>query len=194
MVGTLKISSIQKKFFEVIILNTEEFITPHSPVDTAFCAIAKADRNETITEMLSQIGVRRVVFWQSQHSIPKPPYDKKLLKLKNLSIESAMQCGRESPIKVEILEKKEQFKNALLQANSSILLCSLKENSISLKEAITSQSAYSFITGPEGDFSEEEFDLFKLLEIQPITLGENVFKSDAAAVVAASMISALSST
>ena len=144
--------------------------------------------------MLSQIGVRRVVFWQSQHSIPKPPYDKKLLKLKNLSIESAMQCGRESPIKVEILEKKEHFKSGLLETKSSILLCSLKENSISLKQAITDHSAYSFITGPEGDFSEEEINLFKLLEIQPITLGENVLKSDAAAVVAASMISALTST
>lgn len=193
MVGGLRLESIEKNNFKAFITSSAPYKNQFAPVNTAFCAIAKGDKNEIITESLSQIGVQEIIFWQSHHSIPKPPYEKKLQKLKKISLESAVQCGREEPMKVRIIDKHDHLLKALSECSTPVLMCSLEDNSLPLSSVISHSQSFSFITGPEGDFSQDESAFIRPLSSHAITLGQNILKTDIAAIAAACMITALAS-
>ena len=77
------------------------------------------------------------------------------------------------------------------QKNQIILVCSVTENSNSIRNVIKNHSAsdYSLMIGPEGDFSETEMNSIQNKDNYfTVSLGDTVLKSETASIIAAGIL------
>jgi len=117
---------------------------------------------------------------------------------------SSFNIERLNLIAIEAIEQSEQMKipnisepikfEELLsrdQKNQIILVCSVTENSNSIRNVVKNHSAsnYSLMIGPEGDFSDTEMNNIQNKENYfTVSLGDTVLKSETASITAAGIL------
>ena len=117
---------------------------------------------------------------------------------------SSFNIDRLSLIAIEAIEQSEQMRipnisepikfEELLsrdQKNQIILVCSVTENSNSIRNVVKNHSAsnYSLMIGPEGDFSDTEMNNIQNKENYfTVSLGDTVLKSETASITAAGIL------
>ncbi|MCL2739615.1 MAG: 16S rRNA (uracil(1498)-N(3))-methyltransferase, partial [Oscillospiraceae bacterium] len=62
---------------------------------TIFQGVPKQAKMETIIAMCSELGVNRIVPFESEFCVASLPDDKKLTRWRKIALESAKQCGRD---------------------------------------------------------------------------------------------------
>ena len=93
-------------------------------------------------------------------------------------------CKQSSLLHFPIINEAIKFEKFLNQTSADIFVASIES-----KEKLTSINNHkenTILIGPEGDFSEEEFELIRNMNIKEISLSDNILRVETAGIVAVS--------
>lgn len=147
----------------------------------------RSDAQLTIMEKATELGVRAIYpIITDNCALAKSVLDKKHEKWQKVMYEASKQCERAKiptchiPQKIAELLDSQKFDKILVLAERSTeisLKNYLNQNKINKGENIL------VIIGPEGGFSQKEFDYFKSKKLPLITLGDLILKAETAVIV-----------
>ncbi len=147
----------------------------------------RSDAQLTIMEKATELGVRAIYpIITDNCALAESVLSKKHDKWQKVMYEASKQCERakipfcHKPQKLNYLFDSEKFDDILVLAERS--------TEISLKEYLTKNPIKKgervlVIIGPEGGFSQKEFEYFKSKGLQLITLGDLILKAETAVIV-----------
>ena len=148
----------------------------------------RSDAQSFVIEKATELGVRTVIPVLTDNcALNKSLVEKKIERWNRIMIESSKQCERsiipncESPAKLDDLVKSARF-------NKIIAFCERKTKK-TLREffketPIKEGDNVLIIIGPEGGFSEKEFEFFERNSISMLTLGDLILRAETAVTVA----------
>lgn len=155
-------------------------------------SVLKPDAQFSVIQKATELGVKGIIpIFSDNCTIKQSIINEKIDKWQKIAIESVKQCERaDIPAILKPQKFDELIKNntydiilAFVEKHADYTLPSFfKQNSVSKKQSILA------IIGPEGGFSDREFELFKEYNIPKITLGNLIYRADTAVVAALSNI------
>lgn len=158
---------------------------PRTRVTVCQC-LPKGDKLETVVQKAVELGACEIWPVESRYCITKwdgKSIDKKLLRLRKIALEAAMQSGR--GIVPQVLEPT-GLKSALEAARSAGDVLFLYEKAdAGLRSCLewTGDGLFLFV-GPEGGFSEEEAALAEGLGARIASLGPRILRTETAPIAA----------
>jgi 16S rRNA (uracil1498-N3)-methyltransferase len=188
-----RLLKIRDEACECEILSTTEGKT-ESPVNiTLFMGYPKGDKLEVVIQKAVELGVSRIVPFESSRCIKRPKQDKaekQGARLSRIAEEAAKQCGRSRLAEVM---PPVSLQSALDMAKESelALFCYEGDGTESLKKILGEKSAKSIsvIVGCEGGFSSGEADMAKAAGLTPVNLGPRILRCETAPTYVLSCIS-----
>lgn len=158
-----------------------------SNIEIAIAPTKKIDRIEWFLEKSAEIGVNKIHFIKSKHSVR----DRINLKRFNKILVSAIKQSKQFYLpEISDVISFNDFINSNKNQQKFIAHCHDSAKTHLAKIFIDNKSSIVLI-GPEGDFSKDEIELSLLKGFNPISLGENRLRSETAAIVAVQTISTL---
>jgi 16S rRNA (uracil1498-N3)-methyltransferase len=159
---------------------------------TIGCAIPKKDRMDEIVDMLTQLGVDRIVPLETERVVVRLEERKKELRLvrwKSIALSASRQSQRNDLPQVDPVTSLPD----LITAPSGFdlkLIPTLEGRRQSILEALSEKRVSDILAliGPEGDFSPSEVEMAVSSGFLPVSLGNSVLRVDTAAVAVASFI------
>lgn len=150
---------------------------------------------DSIVQKATELGAARILPISSERSemrLDEERGSKKRQKWLSGAVEAVKQCG--NPFLPLIDEPLLLSELLALELPPLRLVCSLREGARPLLACLPRDAAPSsgvvLAIGPEGDFSDREYDLFEQAGFLPVSLGSLVLRSDTAATAALSIVSA----
>ena len=160
---------------------------PHTPpYITLFQALPKFDKMDLIVQKTTEIGVDEMVPMICRRSIPKSiVQEKRRARWQRIADEAAKQCKR--PHFAHVLAP-QGMETCLGRINRFDLLILLWEGEKrqGLKEILRNHGeakSVGLFVGPEGGFTDEEVELALQNGCLPATLGDNILRTETAAIV-----------
>lgn len=167
----------------VDILSVDHLPKPQYRLEIA-TAIPKGDRQKVLLDMLTQIGVTHITPLECEYSVTHFKQSS-LQRWHRGVIESCKQCERpwlpvigESKSLEHLLESKDQ---------RLLLYCDVNGQHVHTLSELDNADV-TVLIGPEGGFSANEMDLLSKNGIHPISLANNILRTEAAAIIAASQL------
>lgn len=153
-------------------------------------SILAPDAQSLLIANATQTGVKKIYPVMSDNvAVSLKSLEGKQEKWQKIANENFKQCERAD---LAIVEKVSQLKEVLLQfKKENILIFAEKYENMTLNDClvdIDKNSPIALVVGPEGGFSQEEFEYFISQKYKLITLGKMIYKAPNAAVVAISNI------
>ncbi len=169
-------------------INSFKKIDVRFPLITLACAIPKKSKFETIIEKATELGVHDIIPLRTKRTeviFDRNREQKKYTRFQAIAINAAKQSKRFNiPHIHQVSEYADVLKN-LIQ-HTKIIIPSLQGKRISLIDAFhqfKNEKRISFLIGPEGDFTKEEYELAHNAQgCIPVTLGETILKVETAAI------------
>jgi len=168
-------------------INTSRKIAIKFPLITLACAIPKKSKFETIIEKATELGVHEIIPLKTKRTeiiLKGEREEKKIIRFQTVAINAAKQSKRTHiPHIHPVTEFSKALKN-LIQ-HSKVIIPSLTGNRIPLMEALhqsKNEQRISFLIGPEGDFTHEEYKEAHTQGCIPVSLGETTLKVETAAI------------
>ncbi len=166
---------------------------PESPVCIeVYQALPQRERFELIVQKLTEVGVTRIVPYESQRSITQQERDagqKKSHRWPEVVLRAAKQCRRAM---LPELFATCSWDAALAEARHADLRLLFYEGrqTRSLRAALHGESPrrVALFVGPEGGFTEEELAELQALDVLPVSLGPRILRTETAAIVGASLV------
>ena len=154
-------------------------------VITVALAVIKPARFETAAEKCTELGIRHIVPIVAKRCEPNIERRLKTERLCKITLEAAKQSGRSwipgisSPI---------DLSGFLQQSSGQVLAASQKAGSgfDEVFGRITDKRIITLIIGPEGDFTEEEYDVLSTSGAALFSMGGLTLRSETAAIAAVS--------
>jgi 16S rRNA (uracil1498-N3)-methyltransferase len=183
--GEGKILEISSNKVSIEIKNSRT-IDIQLPLITLACAMPKKSKFETIIEKATELGVYEIIPLQTKRTeiiLKGDREEKRLIRFQTVAINAAKQSKRVNvPQILPIME----FSKALeyLKENTTMIIPSLMGTRIPLIQALEQTKAaqrISFLIGPEGDFTAEEYRLAQTAGCLSVSLGETTLKVETAA-------------
>ena len=191
---TLKIDKLK----EAVVAKIEKVISKKvdSPRILLASALAKKSKFDYIIEKATELGVTDIIPMITERTIVKVDSKSKIIKQnrwKNITIESAKQCGRN---KLPVVHKITDLKGAIAIAKElgydSKIIPYVSESVKQIKQVIEkSKKDVAIFIGPEGDFTDKEIALAEANNIIPVSLGELVLRVETACIYAVSVVKTL---
>ena len=152
---------------------------------TLYMAFPKGDKLETVIQKATELGVCRIVPFESSRCIKRPKedkIDKQLLRYKRIAEEAAKQSGR--ALIPEILSPM-SYSEMLSRATSEgkAVFCYEREEKTTLGELLSSLKtgeSVSVIVGSEGGFSEDEAREAISMGCVSVSLGKRILRCETA--------------
>ena len=189
-----RLTRIRDDECECLVLSSETGKT-ESPVEITLCmAYPKGDKLETVIQKAVELGVSRIIPFESARCIKRPKaekIDRQLQRLAKISEEAAKQCGR---ARIPEVLPPMSF-TAMLDSTSSCeltLFCYEAEEEFSIKNVLSSRprpARIAVIVGSEGGFSPEEAKLAAESGAVTVSLGHRILRCETAPDFALSAIS-----
>ena len=180
------IQAIDKQEVLLRILSKEESISEPKTKITLFQALPKSDKMELIIQKCVELGVDEIVPMETDFTIVKSngKEDKKITRFQKISEAAAKQSGRG---KIPLIHPVISFRKALDMAamfDASILAYE-KESETTLKAVIQRPSVQRMacFVGAEGGFSDEEIVLCQAKQVQTVSLGKRILRTETAGFV-----------
>ncbi|SHJ58473.1 16S rRNA (uracil1498-N3)-methyltransferase [Malonomonas rubra DSM 5091] len=177
----------------VTLLPFAEIPPSESPLRiTLFQALPEKERFELVLQKATEIGVVRIVPYQSAKSSTMEERDsgqKKSHRWPNVLLRAARQCRRgEIPELSPVVDWQEALAECA-DAEMS-LLCYEGEGAWPLSETINKFKGHrvAVMVGPEGGFTKEEIEQARAKGVQPVSLGPRILRTESAAILAAGII------
>jgi 16S rRNA (uracil1498-N3)-methyltransferase len=165
---------------------SEEISRAESPVDITLCmAYPKGDKLETVIQKAVELGVSRILPFESSRCIKRPKaekIDKQLARLSKIAEEAAKQCGRAKiPEVLAPISYREMLKYT--KDFEMTLFCYEAEEDSSVKNILKSRTrpaTCAVIVGSEGGFSEDEVKEAILSGATVVSLGKRILRCETA--------------
>ena len=186
-----RIVNINKSHIDILLGNILERNTSSLPDVTLFFSILKGDKNESIIQKCSEIGVNKFVPVLAKNCIVK--LDKgsltKVERWKKIARESAMQSGRASVPEVHDIIPFEEV-NTFKDNECRIFGYISKEagDFFELIEMNKNKESFYLFVGPEGDFTQNEIKVLINNNWHGVNISPYIFKSDTASIFFVSLI------
>ncbi len=175
-----EIISSDKKNTKVKLISKIENINKPGKISLIFSLI-KSSKLDYLIQKCTEIGVKSFVPVISEKSVAKNFNIKRTEKIIKESCEQSNQLFLPAIHEVEKLEKKIKS----FDKNSIVFFADINSSNKKIDEVIKNNKNREFylLVGPEGDFSLKERDLLKSMNnCIPISLGQNILRSETAAV------------
>lgn len=153
--------------------------------------VSKGSRMDWTIEKAVELGVSEVVPILSKNSVVRitdaADAEDKRCRWERVATDAARQCGSDF---IPVIATPQSFDEALarLSASSRIYAGALTSDAVLLRDALardrelpTPQSV-TWMVGPEGDFSQEEFDALRAANVSMVSLGRLVLRTETAAI------------
>lgn len=147
----------------------------------------RSDAQLTIIEKATELGVRTIYPVITDNcAVRKEVAENKIGKWQKVMYEASKQCER---AKIPTCAKISTFDEILKEKFDKIIVFGERSTEQSLKQflranKIKKREKVLVIIGPEGGFSEKEFDYFKKKNLPIVSLGDLILKAETAVVVA----------
>lgn len=188
-----RIESLSSSAVHLAVLEETQIPAP-VPEVTLIQAIVKGDTMDWIIEKAVELGVRRIVPLMAQRSIVRlnaAEAAKKQLKWQRVALEASKQCGQVWLPEV-VAPCNVASACALIEKAELKLIASLQQDAASLSEIRKCSAARiahaALAIGPEGDFTDEEYDFLRQAGGLPWSLGKLTLRSETAAICALSIL------
>lgn len=152
-----------------------------------FQACVKGDKFDLIIQKLSELGIKRLVPFDSDFSIAKCQTDK-TPRYNKIAIEACKQCRRTIPMEVSAPMK---FSGMLeeIKKYDMVVFCNEHETSRPLRTLFEGfLGSVAIIVGSEGGFSPNEITKLQNAGVKSITLGKRILRAETAAIVTAGCV------
>lgn len=169
--------------------------TTELPVDvTIACSLSKKDKVEWITQKATELGAKKIVFFNSQYSImhwKANVVEKKMLRLQEIAKNAAQQSKRRMIPEVSYLKDISELNNSTDELKLIAYEESAKEGETSILAQSLSAQPKSIICafGPEGGFSAEEVTDLQNNEFVSIGMGPRIMRAETAPMYFLSVLS-----
>ena len=187
--GTSQIMQIEEIYKDKITLSKVNSIVKKdktNPEIILAISIIKPSRFEIAVEKTAELGISKIIPLITENTndiFVNRINNKRLDRMRNISISASEQCGNDfiseidSPLKLEqIINLKDEDTELILFYEN---LNELRKNSLDIKKF----KKLIILIGPEGGFSEEEYKKLQNKSIV-LSLGENVLRTETAAICA----------
>jgi len=146
---------------------------------TLFQALPKQGKMEYIIQKNTELGVTKIVPVYSKRCVVKP--SDKLSRWQKVAVEAAKQCGRGVIPEITEVVTFDEALNQLSLCEGAIMLYEC-ERETRLKDVIGGNkfTNIGILIGPEGGFDETEVHKAKNSNIQTITLGKRILRTETA--------------
>ena len=162
---------------------------------TIIQGITKSDSMDMIVQKATELGVYEIIPVVCHHSVPNLSADrsqKRVTRWRQIAIEASKQSRRSFfPLISEIKD----FQDALTESNVDLRLIFVAPSMASfppqcLKKVLQKTTAKSIqiIIGPEGDFTEDEVNYALPKSAIPVSLGENILRTETATISALTIV------
>ena len=191
-----RIDNIDKKSMKGTILSSKTLVLPNKKI-SLYTAIPKGERFDWLIEKTSEIGISKIVPVIYSRSVVKELSENKLERYKKISISASSQSWRadimtiEKPVNFnETVEKLSTQKDTL-----NILPWESEEekNILGILNENKDIKNINIFIGPEGGFDKTEIDIAIKKGFKTVTLGKNILRVETAAIVASSIVTAMTS-
>lgn len=164
---------------------------PFAPIDV-YVSILKGKKNESVVRALTEIGVRRIIFMDTQNVQEHDLSSHQKERLETILKEAVQQSGSRPPIILGPVP----FFTALEKAEGKrvILHQSLRGKTTYIEKVFNKPDikiVASLFIGPEGGFSDEECGLAENMGFIPVLLRTNILRAETAAVYTTSIVQSL---
>lgn len=161
---------------------------------TLCMAYPKGDKLETVIQKAVELGVSRIIPFESSRCIKRPKaekIEKQTSRLERIAEEAAKQCGR---AKIPTVTQPMSFSGMLEEAKKASLplLCYENEDGLTIKDIIKGKEkpkSVSVIVGSEGGFSPDEVAKAKDAGCLSVSLGNRILRCETAPSFALSVLS-----
>jgi len=160
---------------------------------TVACALIKREKVELIVEKLTEIGVDKIIFLETERTQVKLKHQEKLReRLEKIAISALKQCGNVFLPEIDFMDF-----NQLLDLRGMFdlaLMPCLAYKTKPLSQVLMKSNNKSVLLaiGPVGDFSVIEIQKAIKSGFIPVSLGKNVLRTETAAILAAGCITIFS--
>lgn len=148
----------------------------------------RSDAQNTIIEKATELGIKGIYpIFTDNCALKKSVIEQKITKWQKIMFEASKQCERATVptcfelTNIEKLIKSECFDKILVFSERS---ADFKLKDYMRKNPILKKQKILVIIGPEGGFSNKEFDFFKQNKITTLSLGELILKAETAVITA----------
>ena len=159
-----------------------------------FQAIPKSDKFEFIIQKSIELGVNKIIPVITDFcDIKKNPSENKFLRWKKIAKSAAEQSGRGI---IPEISNTINFSQAVLTAkNFDLNIIAHEKTNISIKKILSQdlnqKNSIGIFIGPEGGFSDQEIILAEKNNLQPISLGKRILRTETASLFILSIITFL---
>ena len=160
------------------IISSQTFSFPEKNISMLIAMPNKREKAELIVQKLTEIWVKYIYFWVSEHSIIRQRNDKKADRLDKISHEAVEQSRWIQLPEIKFLKSENELKDFVSWKN--IIIANMNWLPYWELAKIESNDLYGVIW-PEGWFSPKDLKLFDWAKI--IDLWENVLRMETASIV-----------
>jgi 16S rRNA (uracil1498-N3)-methyltransferase len=174
---------------ELEVLLRKDFPAP-TPSLTVVQALPKGDRGELAVDLLTEVGVDRIVPWAASRCVTQwrgERGDKALDKWRAHSREAGKQSRRPWFPLVTDPQTTRQVADSLGHASAAYVLHESAVTSLAAQE-IPYEGSVVLVVGPEGGISDEELAGFTSAGALPVRMGPTVMRTSTAGVAAAALV------
>ena len=177
---------------EVIACVVEEIGLPSI---TVVQAIPKGDRAELAVSMLTEVGVERIIPWESEHCVVQwrgDRADKGVAKWRGTAREAAKQARRSTiPEITDRVSTSELIEMVKAGVAEGCVVWVLDETGEGIPNLDPQSTAVWLVVGPEGGLSSEERAALSECGAQRVRCGRSVLRASTAGVVGVSVVNTL---
>jgi 16S rRNA (uracil1498-N3)-methyltransferase len=181
-----EIISFDKKNIKIKLISKIENLNKPSKISLVFSLI-KSSKLDYLIQKCTEIGVNSFMPTISEKSVVKNLNIKRVKKIIKESCEQSNQLYLPDIYEVQKLENKLKSINK----NSIIFFADINSSNKKISEEVRNSKNHEFylLIGPEGDFSLKERDLLHSMKnCIPFSLGQNILRSETAAVVGLTLL------
>ncbi len=170
-----------------VVVRSLSSVPPPVPELVVVQALPKGERGELAVELLTEIGVARIVPWAAARSVAVWRGDRaarSLAKWQSTAREAAKQARR--PWFPEVAPMASTAEVAALVADAPLALVLHEEATEPLPDELPDRIL--LVVGPEGGLAPEELTAFAVAGAHPVRLGSEVLRTSTAGLAAASAL------
>ena len=187
------IRSVTESVARIEILRSYE-VNRESPLEVTLAAgLTKGDKMDLVVEKATELGVRTVVPFVSNYTVPKLDPEKmakRSRRWRKIALNAAKQCGR---TRVPAIGELCDFRELVKQPTEGALRLLFWERAArqTLNQVHSTESAVQAVlavVGPEGGLSVDEANLAEAHGFKLVGLGHRVLRAETAAVAVMSLV------
>ncbi|MCK9419682.1 MAG: 16S rRNA (uracil(1498)-N(3))-methyltransferase [Nitrospirae bacterium] len=154
--------------------------------------LPKSDKMDWIVQKATELGVATIVPLVTERTIVKiKDEEKRVSRWQKICREAAMQCNRPDIPQVGRIVSFSDFLRPLNPEPRTLLLLPWEEGTVPIKEILRANPGIKNVVvliGPEGGFSAHEAEMAKERGFSLVSLGQNILRTETAAMAVLSMI------